>query len=201
MKFLRTKNEVAEKAIDFFEKMKTQIGRKPKVFRSDRGGEYMCEKFQSYLRNEGIRFQCTVGYAPEQNGIAQRKNRTLVEAARSMIASSGLQKSLWAEAIDTANYVFNRINCKENKSPYEIIFDEKPKFTHFQEFGCDVYKFIPYEKRRKLDDKAEKMKFVGYDESSKGYRLIDSNFKIHISRDVRFLQSKTPLKRNHKELR
>lgn len=119
--FLRNKNEVAEKAINYIEKLKTQIGRKPKVFRSDRGGEYMCEKFQSYLRNEGIRFQCTVGYALEQNGIAERMNRTLVEAARSMIADSGLSKSFWAEAIDTANYVFNRINGNKENSPYEIM--------------------------------------------------------------------------------
>lgn len=63
---MRSKNEVADKAISYIEKLKTQLGRKPKVFRSDRGGEYMCEKFQLYLKNEGIRFQCTV-LATHQN--------------------------------------------------------------------------------------------------------------------------------------
>lgn len=193
VKFLRNKNDVADNAINYIEKLKTQLGRKPKVFRSDRGGEYMCEKFQSYLRHEGIRFQCTVGYAPEQNGIAERMNRTLVEAARSMIVDSGLSKSFWAEAIDTANYVLNRIDGKRKISPYELMFNVKPKITHFQEFGCDAYTMIPYEKRRKLDDKAKKVKFVGYDESSKGYRLVDENNKICISRDVHFLQTKSSL--------
>ena len=126
--------------------MKTQTGRKPKIFRSDRGKEYLCEKFQSYLRKEGICFQCTVGYAPEQNGIAERMNRTLVEACRSMLSESGLPKTLWAEAIDTANYVYNRINRKKEISSYELIFKEKPRKISFQEFGCEAYVINPYEK-------------------------------------------------------
>lgn len=139
------------------------------------------------------------GYAPEQNGIAERMNRTLVEAARSMIVDSGLSKSFWAEAIDTANYVFNRISGNKKNSPFEVMFHIKPKITHFQEFGCDADTMIPHEKRRKLDDKASKMKFVGYDESSKGYRLVDSNNKICVSREVHFLRNKSSLKRSKAE--
>lgn len=112
--FIKHKNEVNEKLMQFVERMKTQLNRKPKIIRSDRGGEYMNDVTQSFLKNEGIKFQCTVGYCPEQNGVAERKNRTLVEAARSMLIGSGLSKSLWAEAVQTANYVFNRISVNEN---------------------------------------------------------------------------------------
>lgn len=192
VKLMHQKSEAADLIIQYIEKLKTQIGRKPKIFRSDRGTEYMSKKIQDYFKSEGIIFQCTVGYAPEQNGIAERMNRTLVEAVRSMLVNSGFQKSLWGEAVSTACYIFNRTNTK-GKSPYEIWHGVKPNFTNLHEFGCDVYSMIPYEKRRKLDDKAEKLKFVGYDESSKGYRLINKDNKVIISREVYFLESKSPL--------
>ena len=198
VKFLREKSDVTNETIEYIERMKTQLGRKPKIFRSDRGGEYLNNKLQSYFRQEGIKFQCTVGFAPEQNGIAERKNRTLVEAARTMISESGLSKIFWAEAVNTANYVFNRIVSKTRKSPLEMMFGEKPRIKHFNEFGCDAYVMIPYEKRRKLDDKARKMKFVGYDETSKGFRMVDENNKITVTREVQFLDSKTLLKRSDK---
>ena len=195
VQFINKKSDVFLKTFEFIEKMKNQIGRKPKVFRSDRGKEYMCEKLQSYLRKEGISFQCTVGYAPEQNGIAERKNRTLVEAARSMLTESGLPKCLWAEAVSTANYVLNRLeNSKLKLSPYEAIFKKKPKVNETYEFGCNAYVMIPYERRQKLDDKAIRVKFVGYDENAKGYRFVDENLKIIVSREVRFLDTKYPFK-------
>lgn len=200
IKMLKQKSEVVDATIEFIEKLKTQLQQKPKVFRSDRGGEYTAERLQAYLRKEGIIFQCTVGYAPEQNGIAERKNRTLVEAARSMLTESGLPQMFWGEATSTANHVFNRIKGKkEGKSPYEIIFNKMPRVKEFYEFGCDAYVMVPYEKRRKWDDKAKKMKFIGYDDASKGFRMVDENYKIHISREVHFLDTKEFLKRNKDE--
>jgi transposase InsO family protein len=189
--FIREKSEVAGITIEYMEYLKTQTGKKVKKLRTDRGTEYLNERLQSYLRKEGINFECTVGYAPEQNGIAERKNRTLMEATRSMLAESGLGKSLWAEAADTANFVFNRmVDGKTKESPYEKMFGKKPKLPELHEFGADVYSMVPYQKRRKLDDKALKMKFVGYSETSKGYRLVDRNYKIHTSREVHFVHTK-----------
>lgn len=186
--FLREKSEAADVTINYIERIKTQFGVKPKVFRTDRGKEFLNKKLQNYLLREGIHPQCTVGYAAEQNGVAERKNRTLVEAARTMMAESNLSIRFWAEAVSTANYVFNRISRKKaEKSPYEMLLEKKPKLNDFYEFGSDVFVMIPDEKRRKLDDKAVKMKFVGYDDNAKGYRLVDKNQKIHVSREVRFL--------------
>lgn len=188
---IREKSEAAQKTIEFVEMLKTQIGRKMKILRTDRGKEYLNDKLQSYLKREGIKFQCTVGYAPEQNGVAERRNRTLVEAVRTMLTDSGLPKTLWAEAVCTANYVFNRlVDRKSGMTPIEGFFGVKPSNKRFYEFGCDAYVMIPYEKRRKLDDKSRKVKFVGYDEEAKAFRFIDKNFKIIISREVKFLTSK-----------
>lgn len=188
--FIREKSEVPRITINYIERLKTEFGMKPKVLRTDRGLEYLNGKLQGYLEQEGIKTQCTVGYAPEQNGVAERKNRTLVEAARSMISESGLPKSLWAEAVNTANYTFNRIQGKNKKSPYELFYGKKHALMKYREFGCDAYVMIPYEKRRKLDDKAEKMKFIGYDTQAKGYRMLNARNKIIVSREVRFLEMK-----------
>lgn len=194
--FLRRKDDVTEAAIKFLTKIKTRFQRMPKVFRSDRGGEYLNKKLEHFLTSNGITPQCTVGYAPEQNGIAERKNRTLVEAARTMIADSGLPKTFWAEAIFNANYTLNCVLKRgTKKSPFETFYGRKPRYDKFHEFGSDVYVKIPDEKRRKLDDKAVKMKFIGYDAQSKGYRVVDENFKVTVSREVIFLDTKLPFKR------
>ena len=89
--------------------LKTNYGKKPKVIRSDRGGEYVNSKVQGYLKQEGIQIQYTVAYSPQQNGITERKNRTLMDAARSMLLESSLDECYWAEAVNHANYVQNRL--------------------------------------------------------------------------------------------
>lgn len=187
--FLKTKDQAAQKTIEFIERMKTRTGYKPEILRTDRGTEYLCNHLQDYLRNEGIKHECTVGYAPEQNGVAERKNRTLMEAARALLNGSNLPKNLWGEAVHHANYTFNRILKKGSlKTPYELIFKKPPTFD-FHEFGTKVYVMIPYQKRRKLDDKAVEMKFLGCDDNSKGYRVLDQNGVIRISREVKFIDS------------
>jgi transposase InsO family protein len=128
--FIKKKSDVVETTINYIERMKTQLGRKPKIFRSDRGTEYTDQKLQTYLLSEGIKFEWTVGYCPEQNKIAERKNRTLVEAARSMLSDSGLLKNHWAEAVNYTSYIQNRIiNRVSGKSPYEKMFEKEPRWN------------------------------------------------------------------------
>lgn len=191
--FMRTKDETPDKAIQFIEKLKTQFNKKPKVFRSDRGTEYLNERLQGYLRKEGIKFECSVAYSPQQNGVSERKNRTLMEAARTMLISSALPKNLWAEAVYHANWTFNRIPKSETlKTPYELLTGQIPNFD-FHKFGSDVYVMIPYQKRKKLDAKSESMKFLGHDHNSKGFRVLSQTGQISISRDVKFVSSKEKL--------
>ena len=79
---------------------------------SDRGREYTCGRVQEYLKKQGIEFQCTVGHAPQQNGISERNNRSLMEAARTMVFEANLSKHWWAEAVNTANHVHNRVRSQ-----------------------------------------------------------------------------------------
>lgn len=190
--FLKEKSEMSDHLIQFVEMLKNKFGRKPKIFRSDNGLEYVNSKVQSYLKREGIQIQHTVPYSSQQNGIAERKNRTLMEAARSMLFEAKLCKSHWAEAVLCANYIQNRLITRAtNKTPIELWNDEFPKDEKYYEFGADCYAWIPKQKRKKLDQRAQKLKFMGYDETSKGYRLINPETKmITIARDVRFLESR-----------
>ena len=189
--FIKGKDEVHGKLVNYIEQLKTQLNRKPKIFRSDQGLEYHNSQVRNYLEKEGIKIQYSVVYSPQQNGVAERKNRTLIEAARSMLIGSGLQKKLWAEAVYTANYIFNRIPCEgKGESPFEMMFKTKSRIDEYHEFGCDVFVKIPDKKRKKLDDTAAKMKFLGYDESSKGYRVLNDRNRLSIVRDIIFLDTK-----------
>lgn len=184
--FIREKSDVTEAAMHFIERMKNKLKKKPVIFRSDRGTEYMDQRFQQYLADEGIWFECTVGYCPEQNGMAEKKNDTLMNAARTMLEESSLPMNHWAEAVSLANHDLNRIISRGNtKSPFETMFGKKPKWSDFHQFGCEVYVKIPDVKRRKLDPKAVKMRFVGFDAKSKGYRVSNGS-KVIVSREVHF---------------
>jgi hypothetical protein len=144
--------------------------------RTDNGGEYLSTEFQNYLKAKGIKHELTVPYSPQQNGVAERMNRTLVESARSMIAQARLPKMYWTEAISTAVYVRNRMPTtaiKGNTTPYERWYERKPNVSHLRVFGCMAFAHVPDSKRQKLDKKAERLRFVGYCRTSKGYRLFD----------------------------
>jgi hypothetical protein len=188
--FMRTKDETAEKTIEFLEKVKNQFNRKVKKLRTDRGTEYLCSRLQDYLRKEGIITQCTVAGNPQQNGKSERVNRTLMEGARTLLISSGLPNKYWAEAVHNVNETFNMLPKDSNSpSPYEVFHGKAPNFD-FHEFGCQIYVKIPDEKRRKLDEKAEEMQYLGLDKRSKGYRVLDSKGSIKIVRDVKFVEEK-----------
>lgn len=188
--FMKTKDETKKYVKIFVERMKTLKNDKPKTIRSDRGGEYLDGELQEYLALEGIKFECTVGYSPQQNGVSERRNRTLMEAARTLLADSKLPKSFWAEAVHHSNYVFNRIvSRKHDKSPFEQFYGSKPSIDEIHAFGTYVYVWIPDIKRNKLDVKSEKMRFVGIDEQSKGFRVADCKKRtVKVSREVKFLE-------------
>ena len=101
----------------------------------------MSKEFEEYLKSQGITRRLTTAYTPEQNGVAERKNRTLVESARCLLIQSGLPPSFWAEAVSTANYIRNRCPTKRlnGRTPYEEWHGNVPSVEHFKEFGCKAY--------------------------------------------------------------
>ena len=191
--FMKHKSEVLDKLKEFEATTTNDSGRAIGTLRTDNGGEYLSSAFQNYLKEKGIRHELTVPHSPQQNGVSERMNRTLVESARSVIAHAGLSKIFWAEAISVASYARNRLPAtalKERETPYERWYGRKPDVSHFRIFGCMAYVHLPDCARRQLDTMSKKMRFVGYSLKSKGYRLFDeTNRKRYIRRDVEFSES------------
>lgn len=152
-------------------------------------GEFVKQEFDAYLSKHGIQHQKTVPYTPQQNGVAERKNKTLVEMARCMLYSKGLHKKFWAEAICCANFILNTVPTKvvKNVTPKEKWNGRNLDISNFKVFGCECWAHIPDEKRKKLEPKSHKCIFIGYDENSKAYRLFDPSSQSFIIRtDVQF---------------
>jgi hypothetical protein len=185
--FLRKKSEVFDKFKEFKALVENQTEKKIKVLRTDNGnGGEFCKKC-------GIARQKTTPYTPQQNGVAERMNITLMEKARSMLSGVRLGQELWAEAVSTACYLVNRSpsSALDDTTPHEVWSGKKPSLQHLRVFGCDAYVHVPKETRSKLDNKAEKCIFVGYKDGVKGYKLWNPETKKTIySRDVVFREVK-----------
>lgn len=184
---IKEKLEIFGKFKEFTEMCKTMFNRKPKITRTNRGGEYMSTKFIKFLNQEDICYQRTAPYSPQQNGVAERKNRTLIKMARCMILEAKLENKFWGEAVIMANYIQHRLPATDIvRTPFENWYGTKPNLNFFKRFGSKCY--VPDERRKKLDSKATEAIFVGYDAISKAYRCyIPSNGKVVISRDVKFV--------------
>jgi len=175
--FMERKSEVFRCFQEFHASVERSTGKKIKALRSDGGGEYQGKQFQDYLRRFGIQSQCTVPYTPQENGIAERQNRTLLNKVLSMMSAVNALKSFWVLAYQTAIYLRNRSPSKSlnGKTPFEMWFGDVPSVSHLRVWGCKVLYQIPKAKRRKLDYKAKKGIFVGYEATSKHYKVYDSS--------------------------
>ena len=191
--FLKHKSEVLSKFKEFESIVTNESGERIVRLRTDNGGEYVSTDFQEYLKSKGIQHELTVPYSPQQNGIAERMNRTLMESARSMMLHANLPNRFWAEAIATAAYLRNRsatAALEDGVTPYEKWHDRKPNLKHLRVFGCAAFAHVPDCNRRKLDGKAIRLRFVGYSKNPKGYRLHDEQTdKVITRRDVTFDES------------
>ncbi len=169
---------------------RTQSPEKIKALRTDNGGEYLSASFQDYLADHGIAHQLTIAYTPQQNGVAERMNRTVINLVRSMLHSADLDKRFWAEALSTAVYIRNRVPSRslpKDETPYTLWFGSIPDLSHLRIFGSKCWYMIPKTKLRKLDSRAREALLIGYATQSKGYKLWDIELmKPIISRDVKF---------------
>jgi hypothetical protein len=168
--------------------------RKVKILRSDNGGEYTSKEFVNFCKVVGIKRELTTPYNPQQNGVAGRKNRTIMEAVKTMIHDQDLPMCLWAEATKTTVYVQNRLSHSALgfKTLEEMFSGRKPEVSHFKIFGCRVFIHITKEKKNKLDPSGKKGIFVGYCEASKAFKVyILGHHHIEINRDVTFDEDAT----------
>lgn len=186
--FLKAKSDVLQTFSEFRVFIETQTGGKIKTFRTDNGGEYISNNFNRFFRKHGIHHELSNPHTPEQNGVAERMNRTLVERAKCLLFDADLPKIYWAEATNMATYIINRSVCASHKkTPYEMFYGKKVDLSNLRIFGSPVMVHVPKANRRKWDKKSQKLIFVGYDANTKGYRCINRvTRKLTISRDVIF---------------
>ena len=186
--FLKHKNDVFLTFKQWKALIEKQTGKQIKRLRTDNGMEFCEGDFEEFCKNEGIVRHRTVRMTPQQNGVAERMNRTLLERARCMISNAGLTKDFWAEAINMACYVVNRAPSAalNFKTPEEVWSGTPADYSDFKIFGCPAYMHV---NEGKLEPRAKKCIFLGYASGVKGYRLWCSDPKspkFIISRDVTF---------------
>ena len=193
--FLNKKSDALEnlsRAINFFER---QSGNKVTNIRADNGGEFTSIAAKEIFSKAGITLMTSVPYCPQQNGVAERKNRTLMEATRAMLRTASLPKNFWQYAMSAAVHAINRLSSSSNdgRSPYELWNGRVPDIGYMRVFGCRAYAYIPKQKRRKMDDRAVSCIFLGYPISQKGYLLMDMDTKRKfVSRAITFDESRFP---------
>ena len=197
---IKEKAESLDKFKIFRTEVEKQLGKVIKVVRSDRGGEYYGKHgdagqlkgpFSKYLEDFGIVAQFTMPGSPEQNGVAERRNRTLMEMVRSMISRTNLLGFLWGEALKTALYILNRVPTKAVPlTPFELWTGRKPSLNHLKVWGCPAEVKLYNPTLSKLDSRTTRCYFVSYPEHSKGYRFYNPNGGTRIveSKTTKFLE-------------
>lgn len=186
---VKEKSEVTNAIISHINMVEKQTGKCVKIIRSDNGLEFVNNNMENYCKKKGIRHQKSSPYTPQQNGVAERFNRSIIEKAKCLLFDADLPKCYWAEAVNMATYIMNRIlSSTTGNVPHEVFYGCRVDISQLKLFGTKVMMYIPKEKRTKLDKNSKEMIFVGYDDNTKGYRLSDKLTRsIVISRNVKFL--------------
>lgn len=187
--FLHEKSEAFAMFKNFKAYVEKESGAYITSLRTDRGGEFNSNEFEEFCKVQGISRQLTAAYTPQQNGVAERKNRTIMNMVRSMLVEKKVPKMFWPEAVKWSVHILNRCPtlAVQNKTPEEAWSGIKPTINYFRVFGCVAHAHIPDQKRSKLDDKSKKCVLLGVSDESKAYKLYDPvSKKIIISKDVIF---------------
>lgn len=189
---LKEKSEVFKKFVDFKTLVENQVEKKIKILRSDNGTEYFNHNFLQFCSQSGIIQQSSNRYTPQQNGVAERNNRTIMDRVRAMLIDSKLDARYWGEAVLCSTYLKNisPTSAIAASTPYEIWFKRKPNLSHLRIFGSVGYVRTPNQLLSKLDPRSKPYIFVGYSDRQKGYRMADAGSpgKLVISKDVTFIE-------------
>ncbi|GJT92500.1 putative ribonuclease H-like domain-containing protein [Tanacetum coccineum] len=166
--FLKTKDETSEILKNFIKEMENLVDKKVKVTRSDNRTEFKNNMMDDFCKDKCIKKEYSVARTPHQNGVAERKNKTLFKAARTMLADSKLPITFWTKAVSTACYVHNRVLVVKphNKTSYELFRGFKPALSFMRPFGCHVTILNTLDNLGKFDGKGDEGFFVGYSLSS-----------------------------------
>lgn len=170
---LSNKSETFVMFTKFKNQMERETGDSLVCLRTDRGGDYMSNEFIQFCEEAGISRQWTTTFTPQQNGVAERKNRTIMNMVRSILNEKGVPKRFWPEAVIWAVHILNRspTSVLKEKTPEEMWSGVKPTLDYFRVFGCLTHVHVPDQRRKKLDDKSIMCMLFGVSKESKGYRL------------------------------
>ncbi|KAH9680653.1 Integrase catalytic domain-containing protein [Citrus sinensis] len=171
--FLANKDDAIDAFRIFYKKVQNEKCYSISCIRSDHGGEFENHAFENFCNDFGIEHQFSTPRTPQQNGVVERKNRSIQEMARTMLNENSLPKYFWAEAVNAACYVLNRVLIRPNlnKTPYELWKDRKPNIGYFKVFGCKCFVLNTKDNLGKFDPKSDVGIFLGYSNSSKAYRV------------------------------
>ncbi|KAJ9535723.1 hypothetical protein OSB04_un001123 [Centaurea solstitialis] len=171
--FLRSKDGASDIIISFIRNVQVRLQLSVQVIRTDNGTEFKNRKLDSFLDSVGITHTFSAARTPQQNGVVERKNRTLVEAARTMLTFSKLPLHFWAEAVASACFTQNRslITKRFMKTPYELVYNRPPSIKFFRVFGCECYVKNDKDNLDKFSPKGDEGVFIGYAKDSPSYRV------------------------------
>nr|KAJ0217724.1 hypothetical protein LSAT_V11C300103190 [Lactuca sativa] len=186
---LKSKDEALQVFKNFRSKVETEAGEKVKVFRTDRGGEFLSKEFTKYCEETGLERQYTSPTLHSKMEFVERRNRTILEMVRCNLQTMSVPNALWGEAVSYSVYVLNKAHMKalKNMTPYEAWSGRKPQIAHLRVFGCVAHMKIVKGHLKKLEDRSMPLVHLGIEKGSKAYRLLDPNSgKVYVSRDVVF---------------
>ncbi|GJR29644.1 retrovirus-related pol polyprotein from transposon TNT 1-94 [Tanacetum coccineum] len=190
VKFLRSKDEALDFIIKFLKMIQLRLKVPVRRIRTDNGTEFVNQTLREYYEKVGISHETSVARSPQQNGVIERRNRTLIEAARTMLIYAKAPLFLWAEAVATACYTQNRsiIRLRHGKTPYELLHDKLPDLSYFHVFGALCYPTNDSENLGKLQPKVDIGIFIGYAPTKKAFRIYNRRTRriietIHVDFD------------------
>jgi len=174
----------------FLTYVETQFQANVKKFRSDSGGEYMSHEFQEYLQQKGILSQRSCPNTPQQKGLAEQKNRHLLDVTRSLLLQASVPPRFWVEALSTIVFLINRLPSIviDFDSPFFRLFKVQPDYSDLHTFGCVCFVHLPSFERHKLGPQSVPCAFMEYNNSHKGFVCYDvSNRRFEFRRMLHFL--------------
>ena len=182
------KSNSLEKFKEYKAEVENELGKTIKILRSDRGGEYMDLRFRDYLIENGIQSQLSAPSTPQQNGVSERRNWTLLDMVRSMMSFSQMSDSFWGYALETAAYILNNVPSKSvSETPYELWKGRKGSLRHFKIWGCPAHVLV--QNPKKLEHRSKLCFFIGYPKESRGGLFYDpQENKILVSTNATFLE-------------
>ena len=189
---MHSKSEVFDAFQKFKAYVENQFSTRIKVLRSDSGGEYMSHQFQNFPNTHDILSQRSCPYTPQQNEVAEWKNRHLLDTVRSLLLESSVPAKFWLEALATAVYLINHLPSPRlsNQTPYFRLFHTDPTYTHLRIFDCMCFVHLPPFERTKLSAQSAQCAFLGYASHKKGYICYDHVLNcIRISQNVIFFEN------------